>query len=186
MNNRSAFPFLLIAIITGLARQASCQVSEYGISTSPATERKTDVRTIAQAENAVAVYVDPSAPNGPGTSRQEIFRSLAPEPYSPKENYVMTVELARLSWPLFSDQNSDRLGGRLAVGFNRPSYNIKNELRVIGSFDIKIDGIIVGLQNSARVTFKYDFSRPIKSPKTRFDMVCDNIVLKVGIPFTIR
>jgi len=183
MNNRSAFPFLLIAIITGLARQASCQVSEYGVSSAPTSERKNDVRTIAQAENAVAVYADPSAPNGPGTSHDEIFRSLAPEPYSPKENYVMTVELARLSWPLFSDQNSDRLGGRLAVGFNRPSYNIKNELRVIGSFDIKIDGIIVGLQNTARVTFKYNFSRPIKSPKSRFELACENVVFKIGIPF---
>jgi hypothetical protein len=186
MKKRLVSHALLGFIIGGIVSQSYGQTSERNISVAEIRNDRKVASTISQAEQAVAVSVTEikdimSASVG---IKQPI--DLIPESsFLRKENYAMVIELAHFSWPTNSNSKSNNFGGRLAVGFNRPNYSIKGQIKIIGSFDLRLDGNIIGLKNSARVTVKYNFARSFTGKTSELNLLVDNMTFKVDIPFTL-
>jgi len=106
-------------------------------------------------------------------------------PLPTKRVYYTTIELVKISWPEMMSQHGDNFGSKLIIGLNKPYYRLKKDMRVIGSFDLKMDNIFFGLVNSAKITLKYDLKKPHHQGKSQVKFLVDGITFKVGIPFTI-
>jgi hypothetical protein len=174
------------AIVFAVAIPVCAQFSDTGIQSSGSGTKETS--TISDAAQALAASaVKESKAIIPAFARQDLPRELSARSiFSPRENYALVIELARISWPISDSHESGRIGGRLSVGLNRPYYTLHDPIRVIGNFDFKFDGAFIGLRNSARVTVKYNLTRSLKGQKSEMDFLVDNIIFKVGIPFGDR
>jgi hypothetical protein len=186
MKKRLVFHALLSLTIGGYVNQSYGQTSERNIPVAETHSERKGVSTISQAEQAVAVSVTEIKDVRLVSSGIKQPYDLIPESSFPlKENYAVVIELAHLSWPANASSKSENFGGRLAVGFNRPDYSIKGQIRIIGSFDLRLDGNIIGLKNSARVTVKYNFARSFTSRKSEMNLLVDKLTFKVDIPFSL-
>jgi hypothetical protein len=100
-----------------------------------------------------------------------------------KENYVTIIRLANITFPSGPNDSQSKFSSRIFIGLNSPSYGFKNVLSVAGNFDFKIESVILGMPNTAKMTFSYDIRRPLKSNKTYFEMSMSKVAFQVGIPF---
>jgi hypothetical protein len=186
MMKRLVFLALLGFTIGGFVNQSYGQTSERNISVADTHSDRKGASSISQAEQAVAVSVTEIKDVRFVSGGIKQPYDLIPESSFPlKENYAVVIELAHLSWPVSPNSKTENFGGRLAVGFNRPDYSIKGQIKIIGSFDLRLDGNIIGLKNSARVTIKYNFARSFTGRKSEVNLLVDNIRFKFDIPFTL-
>ncbi len=172
---------LCVSMIVGSAGLISAQTADRCQPVDPVKSSGSNI-SLRQAEQVVAGAADgsESKPEQVLTTSAEVF---VPEIYKPfREKYYKTVELVQISWPRLIGGTNGKFGGRLALGLNRPHYRIKKELGVYGNLDLKIDGIIDGIINSARINVVYDLRRPYTENDTRVKIFVDRISFKVGIP----
>jgi hypothetical protein len=145
-------------------------------STIGALTNQTAIQAVAISEIS---SIPPAEPFGPGIFSNVINPSI----YKPeKEIYAVTIELAHLSWPRLIGRSNDVIGARLALGLNRPRYGFRKELSMAGNLDLKIEGIIHGVLNSACITLAYNMRRSLKKNDTRMRVLVDKVVFMVGIP----
>lgn len=100
-----------------------------------------------------------------------------------KENYVTIIKLADITIPSGPNDSQSRFSSKILIGLNNPSYGFKNVLSVAGNFDFKIESVILGMPNAAKMTIAYDIRRPLKSNNTYFEMSVSKIAFQVEIPF---
>jgi hypothetical protein len=159
------------------------QIPESAPGHSRSTLRAT---TISQAEQASDQGIADIATTtiSPANSPRNQAIDFFPDFERPtREKYITTIELASIAWPEKIGAPVSHLGGRLILGLNRPYYTVKRDLRLIGTLDFKLDGMIFGVTNTARVSFKYDLTRPRTSAKTSMQLSVYQIAMKFGIPF---
>jgi hypothetical protein len=171
---------LCVLMITGSAGLISAQTTDRCQPVNPVKSSGSDI-SLRQAEQVA------SAAGGAEGKPEQVLTTSAeafiPDIYKPfREKYYKTVELVQISWPRLIGGTNGKFGGRLAIGLNRPHYRIKKELGVYGNLDLKIDGVIDGIINSARINVVYDLRRPYTENDTKVKIFVDRISFKVGIP----
>ena len=100
-----------------------------------------------------------------------------------KRRYMKVVELVRVSWPAGRVEPDSRYAGRVVVGLNKPYYRIKEDLRVIGNLDFKIDIVMMGISTTTKITVKYDLKQNIADRSTKIKLLADQFAFKIYIPF---
>jgi hypothetical protein len=178
----SIVPFAIcVLLIFGLTGLGSAQNTESVQPVSSVKSSGSDI-SIRQAEQVAASAAD-ATEGKPEQSFMASTQAFVPDIYKPfREKYYKTVELVQISWPRLIGGTHGKFGGRLALGLNRPHYSVKKELGVFGNLDLKIDGVIDGIINSARVNVVYDLRRPYAANDTKVKIFVDRISFKVGIP----
>jgi len=80
-------------------------------------------------------------------------------------------------------QNARGFLGKASVGFCRPYYNFKHDMRVVGVFDLRLDANIIGLRTELLLGFNYDLQKDLnkKPPKILLDMTYYGF--KLYLPF---
>jgi hypothetical protein len=179
---------LLLAVwglmLSGSRFPAFAQVSESCTSINM-REINEPIRTLLDAEQAAVGSTTDRHADSPAFNfkPRAAQAGLSSDIYKPEsEHYAATIEIIHLSWPRLLDGRSDNLGARLSLGISSPHYSIKEELRMMGSVDFKIEGIYHGLINSARLTLVYDMRRSLKGNDTRMSLTVNRVVFKVGVP----
>jgi hypothetical protein len=163
------------------------QVTDNEESSIKTAATKPNATTISQAEQAASIPFSDSRNGLP-------YSSIKPRPKDVvlitintkfvRESYATTIKLLQVS---FSNSSSgmENFRQRLIIGLNKPYYNFKKEILIIGNFDFKLDGTLFGITNTALVTMKYNFRRSYKKNNTYFELIVDNLIFKIGIPFTL-
>ena len=100
-----------------------------------------------------------------------------------KEDYVTVIKLANITIPSGPNDSQSRFSSKILIGLNNPSYGFKNVLSVTGNFDFKIESVILGMSNAAKMTIAYDIRRSLKSNNTYFEMSVSKVAFQVEIPF---
>ena len=190
MRNPGALIVFVVFLSAAIAGDTHGQSAGDQTSTTAALDNKPHAASIsdaAQAATAAGDVIDydkiSSRTAASAVPGDITFDSDIPLPT--KRVYYTTIELLRISWPVMMSQHRDDFGSKLIIGLNKPYYRLKKDIRVIGSFDLKMDNIIFGLINSAKVTLRYDLKRPHHQGKSQVKFLVDSIAFKVGIPFTI-
>lgn len=99
-----------------------------------------------------------------------------------KVNYVAAIDLTNPLKPVLSGRRETNVGGHVFFGLRRPYYRLDETIRVIGSFDLKANGSLAGLGNSATVTFRYDFFGNTRSRAFKISMLVDQFSYRIIIP----
>ena len=141
--------------------------------------------SVAEAAQAIT---EAYQPNTNGDSLDKFEGELIPgrtgDIFRPfKENYAVTMEIASLSKPQSGSKTPDNFQSRLVVGLRNPYYQIKDDIRVIGTFDFRFENSIYGISNIAKITLKYDLQRYLPKGSARMNFNIDTVALKFGIPF---
>lgn len=106
-------------------------------------------------------------------------------PIPKKKIYYTSIELIKISWPVTMSQSHDNFGSKLVIGLNKPYYRLKKDLRVMGSFDLRMDNILFGLTNSAQITLKYDLRKSPYQDDPSIKFLIYGMSFKVGMPFSL-
>jgi len=103
-----------------------------------------------------------------------------------RKNYYKTVNLLVLSKPADGNREKDNFQSDVTLGLNNPYYNLKNEIHVIGNFDLRFDNIIWGFPNTATITLGYDLKKPLPKGASRINVKIDYMAFSIGIPFHLK
>ncbi len=102
------------------------------------------------------------------------------------DEYVASIDLGRLVWPEDGQDGMRNSVGSLMLGLKRPHYSFGEEMRFVGLVDLKVAGSLVGLGNSATMTFRYDLRRNHDERSIKMSMILVHISYKISIPFGNR
>jgi hypothetical protein len=100
-----------------------------------------------------------------------------------KKSYYKTINLMALSKPQIGKYNNDSFQSNIILGLNRPYYKLKDEIRVIGNFDLRFDNILWGYPNSTTITVGYDLKKNLPKGASDLRLKIDYVAFKLGIPF---
>jgi hypothetical protein len=139
--------------------------------------------SVDASDGDIIDYAKVSSRTAPAPEREITYDSDMPMPS--KRTYYTTIELMTISWPEMMSQQGDDFGSKLIIGLNKPYYRLKKDIRVLGSFDLKLDNIFFGLTNSARITLKYDLKKPSHQGKSQAKVNIDGFAFKIGIPISV-
>jgi hypothetical protein len=144
--------------------------------------------SISQAQEMAAVsrggMVDDDIPYESITSIPQKTLIYIPDyPVPTRKTYYQTVQLLKISWPDWRRHDQDVFASKLIVGLNKPLYRLKKDIRVLGSFDLKLENIILGFFNSANVTLKYDLKKLHRDERSEIKILVEKVTFKIGIPF---
>jgi hypothetical protein len=103
-----------------------------------------------------------------------------------KKSYYKTLNLISFSKPVTGNMNRDDFQSNLILGLNRPYYNLKDEFRVIGNFDLRFDNILWGYPNSTTITLGYDLRKTLPDGPSDIKIKIDYVAFKIGIPIRFK
>lgn len=179
---RSFMTFMtVIGSLAAFAGSSLGQISES--AHSPNTVRATTISQAEQASDQGLADIATTAISSVDSPKNPAIDFIPDFDRPTREKYITTIELASIAWPEKIGAPVSHLGGRLILGLNRPYYAIKKDLRLIGTLDFKLDGLIFGVTNTAKISFKYNLTRPRTSAKTSMQLSVYQIAMKFGIPF---
>jgi hypothetical protein len=191
MNCPTKFHFCLFLLALISTPPAFAQSAMGRFSNSNVESSLEDATTIAEAAHAVVSSDNnlgetiATATSTTHISDNQIKNYVADLPMPRREKYYKTLELVKISWPGLMGQAGDRFGTRLIVGLNKPYYRLKGDMRVLGSFDLKLDNIVFGFLSSTKITLKYDLRRTHADDSADMKIQMDMITFKIGIPLAL-
>lgn len=103
-----------------------------------------------------------------------------------KKIYYKTITLVSLSKPENGKMKRDNFQSDVILGLNRPYYNLKDELRVIGNFDLRFDNVLWGYPNSTTITLGYDLRKTLPNGSSNLKIKIDYLAFKIGIPIRLK